>query len=82
MRDVQKQLKDMRTLVQEMGWSQFMSHVGSLMAEQSDKTSGRQSSYLNRCSTLLHWAEMRANFEACGHFTYPPEMVHESGKKF
>ncbi|MDA9934366.1 hypothetical protein N9B88_01225 [Rubripirellula sp.] len=73
MEDVQQQLKEMRTLVQEMGWGEFMRHVGSLMAEQSDKTSGDRSSALFACSNTVH-ALVKA-WDGCGNFEYPDEMT-------
>lgn len=71
--DLQQQLKEMRTLVQEMGWGEFMGHVGSLMAEQADKTSGDQSDTLFRCSTTVH--SLGEIWSKCGKFQYPPDMV-------
>jgi hypothetical protein len=73
--DLQEQLKEMRTLVQDMGWEEFMSHVGSLMAEQSDKTSGSQSGALSACARTLH--ALKTAWAGCGHFKYPPDMVNE-----
>jgi hypothetical protein len=45
--DIQDDLKKLRTLIQKMGWGEFMSHVGSLLAEQADKTDGDQSGALS-----------------------------------
>jgi hypothetical protein len=73
MADVQQQLKEMRTLVQEMGWGEFMMHVGSLMAEQADKTTGSQSSALFACSSTVH--ALREPWFGCGKFKYPADMV-------
>ena len=71
--DVQSDLKKLRTLVQKMGWQEFMMHVGSLMAEQADKTAGSQSSALFACSNTVH--ALREAWDGCGRFTYPPGMV-------
>jgi len=71
--DVQEQLKEMRTLVQEMGWGEFMRNVGSLMAEQADKTNGDQSSALFACANTIH-ALIEA-WDGCGKFEYPEDMI-------
>jgi hypothetical protein len=71
--DVQDDLKKLRTLVQKMGWGEFMSHVGSLLAEQADKTDGDQSSALFACSRTVH--ALRDAWDGCGRFTYPEDMV-------
>lgn len=71
--DLQQQLKEMRTLVQEMGWGEFMMHVGSLMAEQADRTTGDQSSALFACSNTVH--SLRKPWFGCGRFKYPSNMV-------
>lgn len=73
MSDVQDDLKKLRTLVQKMGWQEFMMHVGSLMAEQADKTDGDQSSALFACSRTVH--ALRDAWAGCGRFTYPEDMV-------
>lgn len=73
--DEQAQLRVMRTLVQTMGWQKFMCHVGSLMAEQSDKVDGGQASALYHCSRTVHALDKA--FAQCGHFNYPDEMVQK-----
>lgn len=75
MPNIQDQLKEMRTLVQEMGWEAFMMHVGSLMAEQADKTPPPQSGALFSASRMIHilpsiWTE-------CGTFQYPEDMINQ-----
>lgn len=71
---IDRQLKDMRTLVQEMGWGEFMMHVGSLMAEQADKTRGEQSSALFACSNTIF--ALQEPWHECGRFQYPDDMTH------
>lgn len=68
-----EQIKKLRTLVQDMGWGLFMRDVGSLMAEQSDKTDGEQSGNLFQCSTTIH--ALDEFFQKCGRFTYPSDMI-------
>jgi hypothetical protein len=67
-RDIQVKLKEMRTLVQEMGWEDFMAHVVGLMAEQSDKSAEPQSTALFRASNLV--ASLRDVWKECGKFDY------------
>ena len=69
----QGQLRQMRTLVQDMGWHDFMRHVAGLMAEQSDRTTGEQSSALFACCNTVN--ALREVWQGCGQFEYPPEMV-------
>lgn len=69
------ELRTMRRLVQEMGWGQFMRDVGSLMAEQADKTGGEQSGNLFECSRTIHC--LNEFFEKCGKFEYPAELLIE-----
>jgi len=78
MSDLQTDLKKLRALIQKMGWGDFMRHVGSVMAEQSDHTDGRQSDALAACSRTVHaldqvWTE-------CGRFIYPEGMLDIPGK--
>lgn len=63
----------MRTLVQKMGWHHFMMDVGSLLAEQADKTSGKQSSMLFAASNTVH--ALSEAWTDCGRFEYPEDMV-------
>lgn len=69
----QEDLKILRTLIQNNGWGNFMSNVGSLMAEQADKTTGSQSSALFACSNTVH--ALDEAWDGCGYFKYPPDMV-------
>jgi len=73
MSDLQKDLTVMRTLVQKMGWREFMSHVGSLLAEQHDKVEGEQSGALMAASNAVHSLEKL--WAACGKFEYPQDMT-------
>ena len=76
MPDIHVQLKEMRTLIQEMGWETFMMHVGSLMAEQSDKASNdKQSSALFGSAKMVH--RLRDAWEDCGTFEYPEDMINK-----
>lgn len=75
MEQLQKDLQTMRTIVQRMGWTEFMGHVAGLPAEQSDKTSGSQSSALFACSNTV--SALRKAWEGCGRFQYPADMVKE-----
>lgn len=74
-----EQLKLLRSLCSEMGWGPMMHHIGCLMAEQADKTSGDQSGNLFECSRTLH--SLSPFFEKCGTFTYPPDMVLPDGAR-
>jgi hypothetical protein len=69
----QEDLKRLRTLVQKLGWGEFMGHVAGLMAEQSDKVDGERSSALFAGSNTI--TSLREFWEACGRFEYPPGMV-------
>lgn len=73
MSELQNDLKKLRTLVQKMGWAEFMGHVGSLLAEQADKTEGSQSGALAASSCTIH--ALRQVWQGCGTFTYPKDMV-------
>lgn len=76
MDDIQKQLRSMRILVQQMGWGPFMRHVGSLMAEQSDRVpDGPQATALRACSRTVH--ALNEPFTECGKFQYPPDKVED-----
>ena len=71
---LQTQLKEMRTLIHEMGWANFMSHLGGLMAEQADKVPDKQSSPLFVASSMMHLPDL---WEACGEFKYPDDMINK-----
>lgn len=75
MPDIQVQLKEMRTLIQEMGWEAFMMHVGSLMAEQSDRTPAEQSGALHSASRMIHI--LPDVWKGCGTFEYPEDMINK-----
>ncbi len=66
----QNDLKVMRSLVQSLGWGEFMSHVGSLMAEQADKVKrdSEQDTNLFQCSNTIH--ALDEFFQKCGEFDY------------
>lgn len=71
--DRERRLKTLRTLVHEMGWLDTMMDVGCLLAEQSYKTDGSQSSSLSTCSKVIH--SLRHAWKDCGTFKYPSDMV-------
>jgi hypothetical protein len=73
---LQSQLCQIRTLVQDLGWGEFMNHVASIMAEQADKTKGEQSTALATCATTLH--ALQEAWQKCGKFQYPPEIGETS----
>lgn len=77
MKVTQEQLKQMRILVSQLGWGEFMRNVGSLMAEQADKTSGEQETNLFNCSRTIH--TLNPFFEKCRGFEYPQSLVGETG---
>ena len=62
------ELKQMRILIESLGWQEFMFNVGCLMAEQSDKTPEPQSTALFQCSRTIH--ALDKCFADCGRFQY------------
>jgi len=75
MKATQKDLAAMRSMVERLGWGEFMLHVGSLMAEQSDKVGEEQSSKLFSCSNTIH--ALDKFFQELNTFEYskmPPGM--------
>ena len=78
---IQGELKLMRSLVQRMGWGEFMRHVGSLMAEQADRVQrdSEEDKSLFQCSRTIHTLDQF--FSACGKFTYPDDMVEPWAKE-
>ena len=72
---LQDQLRQLRTLVQDLGWSGFMGHVTGLMAEQSDRADDEnQAAILYASSNTLR--ALGQIWVGCGRFKYPPEMVN------
>jgi hypothetical protein len=69
----QDDLRIMRSLIQKIGWSEVMMNIGSILAEQGDKTEGDQGSALRACSQTVH--ALHSAWEGCGTFEYPPDMV-------
>lgn len=68
----QKDLWTLRALVQKIGWKSFMTHIGSLMAEQADKVKkdSDQEKALFYLSTFLHHPGFLDMVEPCGTFDY------------
>jgi hypothetical protein len=70
LKDVQLRyfLAEMRKAISELGWEAFMMNIGSLMAEQVDKTPESQSTALFRTSDFIH--AMKDIWKDCGTFEY------------
>ena len=68
----QDDLWTLRGLIQKTGWGSFMSHIGSLMAEQADKVQrdSTQDTALFRASTFIHCDEASKLWNECGTFDY------------
>lgn len=68
----QDELWRLRSMVSKAGWAKFMSHVGSLMAEQADNVpqDSEQDKWLFRCSNLIHSKDLSEAFQKCGKFDY------------
>lgn len=68
-----------REITERDGWGHLMREVGSILAEQADKTSGDKSSALFSCSNTIHALDQL--FEACGKFDYKayagPDEYHD-----
>lgn len=69
----EKNIKQIRKLIQEMGWMCFMDKVTTVMKEQSESTTGKQSEILKACSESLEL--LNTLWSACGYFEYPEEMI-------
>lgn len=59
-------------MIQQVGWAKFMSHIGSLMAEQADKVErgSTQDTALFQCSSFIHAATDM--WKDCGFYDYRP----------
>ena len=70
----QEDLWRIRAMLQRTGWARFLSHIGSIMAEQADKVKrdSEQDKTLFRLSTLFHGELFREEFAKCGFFDYRP----------
>lgn len=69
----QDDLKRLRTIIHKYGWSDVMMTIGSLMAEQADKTAGDQSGALFASSSTMH--ALSDVWAGCGRFSYPNDMI-------
>jgi hypothetical protein len=69
----QPEFRQLRTLIHIHGWGNLMSTIGSLLAEEADKTSGEQSSCLFNCSNTVF--ALMPFWKACGGYLYPKSMV-------
>jgi hypothetical protein len=69
----QEELRQLRIIIQQNGWGSFMSNIGSLMAEQADKTEGNQSGALFAGSSTIH--ALKDCWNACGFLEYPEELI-------
>jgi hypothetical protein len=58
----------LRGLLQKTGWGEFMRHIGSLMAEQVDKSNRETGDKLFECSRTIH--ALNPFFAECGRFLY------------
>lgn len=67
----QHDLWELRGMIQQIGWEKFMSHVGSLMAEQADKVErdSKQDKSLFSASCLIH-QNLSPLWKDCGFFDY------------
>lgn len=70
----QEDLWRIRAMLQRTGWESFLSHIGSIMAEQADKVKrdSDQDKTLFRLSTLFHSQFFREESAKCGFFDYRP----------
>ncbi len=68
----QEDLWTLRGIVQKCGWGEFMSHVGSLMAEQADKVArdSVEDKALFQASVFIHCPEAVQMWKDCGFFDY------------
>lgn len=70
---LQIQLKEMRTLIQEMGWEEFMTNLACLMAEQSCNTGDQEQSGSLGASHNTIMALIPI-WKKCGKYKYPDYM--------
>lgn len=82
----QEDLWRLRGMIQKVGWRPFMSHIGSIMAEQADKvkSDSEQDKALFHFSIILHNSEIQKEFDKCGKFDYKKmiDLVPEEFRKF
>ncbi len=73
-KNTEEHLVQLRGLVSDLGWGEFMHHVAGVMAEQVEMVEDRQSSALFACSNTI--LALSSAFVDCGFFTkYPENML-------